>query len=157
WPDSTAGVLVGTSAASQQIFPVATTDGANGVVVGWTDNNAGPFTADIYAQRLDATGALKFGASEDPVITNAGAQTLSGIVPSAAHGAIFVWGDFSFDGLNLNSNIYAQRLDGSGNAQWASNGVQICGSGVAFIPLISRDGLDGAIIGWVDTRGTPDT
>jgi len=50
------GVLLCT-AAPEQNFPAAVTDGAAGAIVAWLDTRSGDF--DVYAQRVDASGARR--------------------------------------------------------------------------------------------------
>ncbi|MBK9777161.1 MAG: T9SS type A sorting domain-containing protein [bacterium] len=57
------GVAIGTAANTQDQTKIAT-DNAGGAVVAWRDNRTG--SADIYAQRLSARGAL----GSEPVIAN---------------------------------------------------------------------------------------
>jgi hypothetical protein len=46
-----------------------------------------------------------------------------------------------------------QRLNASGVAQWAANGVVVCGEGSdQQQPAIAPDGAGGAVLGWVDVR-----
>lgn len=64
-----AGVTV-ISAAGNQSFSQIASDGASGVWIAWTDNSA-----DIYAQRVDADGNLRLGASGVAVSAATGNQT----------------------------------------------------------------------------------
>ena len=72
------------------------------------------------------------------------------IVSDGAGGAIITW----YDGrshLKYPYDIYAQRVDASGNPLWGTNGVAICeASRNELYPAIASDGLGGAIIAWQD-------
>jgi hypothetical protein len=67
-------------------------------------------------------------------------------------GTIICWQD----GRNFATterNIYAQRIDANGTAQWAANGVAIVtASGRQANPRMDDDGAGGAIITWLDYR-----
>lgn len=83
------------------------------------------------------------------VCTNAGDQTNTAIVTDGSGGAIVVWSD----NRSGNYDIYAQRLNVSGVAQWAANGVPICtAAGDQFFPIVISDGSGGAVITWTDYR-----
>lgn len=66
-----------------------------------------------------------------------------------AGGVIIAW----VDARNGNEDIYAQRLDSSGNTKWQTNGVVICNaSNNQNNPRIISDGIGGAIVVWEDER-----
>jgi hypothetical protein len=69
-------------------------------------------------------------------------------------GAIVTWADRRNGGVD---DIYAQRVDASGNVQWTADGVAICTAmnGQTF-PTIASDGNGGAIIAWFDARPDAD-
>ncbi|MFX1499220.1 MAG: hypothetical protein ACFFBH_17020 [Promethearchaeota archaeon] len=60
-------------------------------------------------------------------------------------GAIITWEDHRRGGY---SDIYAQRVDSSGNIMWKPNGVSIYNSTYYTYPQICSDGNGGAIISW---------
>jgi len=53
-----------------------------------------------------------------------------------------------------NRNIYAQRVDASGNTMWTDNGISMCEPppGGQYNPAIVSDGRGGAIITWDDVN-----
>jgi hypothetical protein len=143
--------------AGYQAFPYIASDGAGGAIVTWWDSRNG--NSDIYAQRVDASGAIQWAANGVALCTEAGEQDDPQIISDAAGGAIVMWWDSG------NMNVYAQRVDASGAVQWATNGIPLCTTGSAFLPtppyeppcLITSDGAGGAIVTWVDHRnGTDD-
>ncbi len=72
------------------------------------------------------------------------------IVPDGSGGAIVTWEDVRSD---ANYDIYAQRVNGYGNALWLTNGVTICtASNDQNDPQIVSDGARGAIVAWEDAR-----
>jgi FlgD Ig-like domain len=142
------GVLL-CNATGDQINPAITSDGAGGAIISWGDARSG--TYDIYAQHINSLGALQWGATGAAVCTFAANQVTSQIVSDGAGGAIIVWGD-SRPGAT--QDIYAQRVNFAGAAQWTANGVAVCNAandqGAA---RIVSDGAGGAIIAWQDLRG----
>ena len=87
-----------------------------------------------------------------PVCTAGGEQHQPRACPDGMGGAIIAWMD-----IRSTAHIYAQRLDEMGRAQWALNGVIVCGAanGQAH-PQIVSDGAGGAIIVWEDFRANGD-
>lgn len=73
------------------------------------------------------------------------------ITSDSAGGAIIVWLDY---GSNITTaDLYAERLDTSGNSLWALNGVPICTQPLGqATPAIISDEANGAIVTWQDNR-----
>lgn len=126
-------------------------DGTGGGVVAWTDErNGGPDEADVYAQRVNALGAVQWTPNGVPVCTEASAQLGSGIVADAAGGVVVTWEDWR---NNTDSDIYAQRVDASGATRWTVNGVALCtATGEQAVSIIASDGVGGGIVAWDDGR-----
>lgn len=74
------------------------------------------------------------------------------IVTDGSDGAIITWVDLP---NSTTSNIYAQRVNSTGNTLWTSNGVYISGVGSPVAPAITSDGFGGAVIAWEDNRNGP--
>jgi hypothetical protein len=115
------GVAVRTTAADgvngAKTFLVP--DGANGAFIAWTRDRS---TSNERAmlQRMSAAGARLFGDSAFELPAVRSDQNL-GLASDGAGGIVVVWAQVltPFD-------IYAQRIDASGNVQWAAGGVGIC-------------------------------
>src|SRR5678815_1893484 len=74
------------------------------------------------------------------------------IVSDDAGGAIVVWRDYR----GGTGDIYAQRVDASGNPQWTANGIGVClETHAQDWPTIVSDGVGGAIVAWEDGRNYP--
>jgi hypothetical protein len=74
------------------------------------------------------------------------------IVSDGVGGAIITWYE-ARDWETSMIDIYAQRVDASGNVLWPVNGVPVCTtSGNQMAPEIVTDGAQGAIIAWTDFR-----
>jgi hypothetical protein len=120
-------------------------------IITWEDGRNGNY--DIYAQKIDSSGNLLWGANGVVICNKLSNQKNPKIITDDAGGAIIVWEDsatFYFD-------IYAQRISSSGSAMWATNGVPICtASNQQQNPTLDLDGLGGAIITWQDKRSNVD-
>ncbi len=135
-------------AAGNQSYPTITSDGAGGAIITWYDRRSGS-NDDIYAQRVDASGAVQWTSDGVAICSAAGNQNSPTITSDGAGGAIIIW----CDRRSGSSNIYAQRVDASGAVQWTSDGVAICPSlNAQNSPEIISDGAGGAIIMWRDLR-----
>jgi hypothetical protein len=139
------------TATNFQDRPKIISDGAGGAIVAWYDWRNG--SNDIYAQRVDISGAIQWTADGEALCTAAGNQSDPRLVSDGAGGAIVTWQD-SRSGI---VDIYAQRVNASGDVQWTTDGEPICNAiGEQYNPAIASDGAGGAIIAWTDTRGGVD-
>ncbi|HEY6866338.1 MAG TPA: hypothetical protein VI792_03720, partial [Candidatus Eisenbacteria bacterium] len=148
WPVD--GLPVCTSPGEQR-SPTLVDDGEGGVIVVWQDARGSD--NDVYAQRLDATGAIVAGwiPGGVPLCTAPGDQLYPQATPDRAGGVIATWQD----GRSGDFHIYAQHLAGDGTlAQgWIADGLGVCtAAGSQLVPRIVADGSGGAIIAWVDSR-----
>jgi len=93
--------------------------------------------------------------SDDPtentaICTATGDQSSPQIVSDGSGGYIITWTDYR---NGSSSDIYAQRVDSSGTAQWTANGVAVCtATSSQYSPQVVSDGSGGAIITWYDYR-----
>jgi hypothetical protein len=128
--------------------PVLVSDGSGGAIIAWEDARSP--SSGIYAQRVDASGAVLWTANGVPVLSITGGQHVR-IESDGAGGAIIAWTDYR-NGLSV-SDIYAQRLDASGNALWAVNGVP-ASAAAEYQQLgdIVSDDSGGAMMVWNDYR-----
>ncbi|MBU8922174.1 MAG: T9SS type A sorting domain-containing protein [Bacteroidales bacterium] len=142
------------TAANEQNWPCIVSDGAGGAIIAWHDVRNG-FQLDIYAQRIDATGAALWTTDGVALCTAIGDQYDTEIVSDGAGGAIVWW----IDRRNVVfSDLVAQRIDAAGVVQWNIDGVPICqvfGDYITepFSKGLVSDGAGGAIATWQDTRG----
>jgi hypothetical protein len=124
--------------------PILIADGAGGVIAAWPDLRSA-VSLDIYAQRVNSTGALLWGASGAAVCIAVNDQTLPALVSDGAGGAIVAWRDERaiFD-------VYMERLNSTGAPQWGSGSGVLLGSTTnsAEAPGIIADGAGGAIAAW---------
>ncbi len=137
------------TALNDQESPQLIPDGTGGAILAWEDSRGGT-TFDIYAQRVDSTGALLWSADGIAVSTAANNQRALQLIPDGAGGAILAWQDFRGGST---SDIYAQRVDGAGALLWSANGIAVstAANNQGVLQLIP-DGAGGAIIAWEDFR-----
>ncbi|MDD4857224.1 MAG: hypothetical protein PHD74_03860 [Candidatus Krumholzibacteria bacterium] len=146
---ATDGVAVCTAAEDQDNVRMVS-DGAGGSIIVWADKRSG--VSHIYAQRIDADGNVLWAPDGISVCTASIEQTYPQIIASGVPGgAIIAWWD-NRTGYN-NSDIYAQAVDGDGNALWTSDGVPVCAAdGNQYNTVLIPDGAHGAILSWEDNR-----
>jgi hypothetical protein len=150
-------------APGHQTSAVSVSDGAGGVLVAWEDDRTRSGRSDVYAQRLGPTGTPLW--TVDGVVIAAAPDEVSGapanrlnpaIISDGAGGAIVAW----LDDRRSQRDVYAQRVDASGNALWATNGVPVgtacwtgggCSNWKHDLRMVS-DGAGGAIITWREER-----
>lgn len=129
-------------------------DGSGGAFFVWVDRRG--TDADLYASRLDASGARAPGwpAEGVPLCTVAGDQTEPRIAFDGVGGALVVWQD----GRDGAADLYAQRLtrDATLGFGWDVRGVPVCTApGVQADVGIVPDGVGGGFIVWADYRSGP--
>jgi hypothetical protein len=120
--------------------PHIVSDGAGGAVLAWKRADG---SGDIYAQRINASGALLWNPAGVPVSTAPGNQDLFQLVSDGNGGAIAVWRD----DRSGNPEAYAQQIDGSGTPMWTTDGVLIS-SGPVTILRASADGYGGVLVAY---------
>jgi len=143
---------------SDQTTPKVVPDDAGGVIVVWQDSRACTGSGDIYAQRLDASGAPLWSADGVVVCSAPGEQSFPQVVRDLSGGAVIFWEDLR---TGSEHDIYAQRIDSSGHLLWSSGGVAMCTDpneqqfGYTNNSVVS-DGAGGGLVAWLDYRlGSP--
>ena len=102
------GVAICTTDSNKQMLAI-TRDGVGGTIIAWNDNRKGNY--DIYAQRVNAAGAVQLAANGVPVCIAGGDQSWPGIVDDGAGGGIITWEDGRSSISSFNDHIYAQKVD----------------------------------------------
>ncbi|NQT29648.1 MAG: hypothetical protein HQ596_03660 [Candidatus Saganbacteria bacterium] len=137
---------------SRQTKPLMIRDGAGGAIVTWQDDRDVLSLKDIYAQRISQNGELLWGSKGKIVISANGDQIDQAMIPDGMGGALLAWTDYRRG--DRNPNIYAQRINSSGEPLWQKDGVLVCGApDVQRSPKLIGDGEGGAIISWTDKGG----
>jgi hypothetical protein len=125
-------------------------DGAGGAVICWEDYRSG--NADVYAQRLNSSGAAQWAAGGVVACGAAGAQPAPGIATDGADGAIIAWRDAR---SGISYDVYAQRLDPDGGVMWGTDGVAICASDMDETrAVLTRSTPGQAIVSWTSYSPT---
>lgn len=137
------GVVV-CAAPGRQLFMRGITDQRGGAIFGWDDRRLSEGDIDIYARRVDASGAVLWTPDGVVVSNRGGVQVGPTLVTDGAGGGILAWQDYR-SGLEV--SCFAQQIGGGGQlgVRLPSNGCQpdLCGfaytdfgdapeSGVAF-------------------------
>ncbi len=149
-PDTGRAICVDTL---EQYRPRLTTDGKGGVILGWFDYRNGPlfpFNIDIYGQRVDSTGNIKWTPNGKNICDAQYSQINTAIISDGNFGAIYTWDDRRAGTSTY--DIYAQRVDSSGNLLWGADDAPVSiATGNQYGPQIVP-ALNGAIICFEDTR-----
>ncbi len=83
------------------------------------------------------------------ICTATNSQQFPQIIPDGNDGAIIVWQDYR----NNNWDIFAQKVNANGVAQWTANGVNACVSNASQTDaVIASDDSGGVFIAWRDSR-----
>lgn len=126
-------------------------DGRGGLLVGWADAR---LQSDIYAQRLDPTGARLWSASGEVVCNGPGTHAFPSIAADGRGGALLAWED---DRNGGGTDIYAQRIDSLGAARWTPGGIGACtASSSQYQPTVVSNPDTAGIVIWQDLRGSTD-
>ena len=121
-------------------------DGASGAIAAWSDARSG--INDIYAQRVNNAGTLQWGAGGMAVCTATSWQWLSGLAADGSGGAVLSWSDER----NGFADVYAQRVNSAGTAQWTANGVQVVSAARGQYEAALHSVAGAAVLVWTDFR-----
>lgn len=150
---TTDGVPI-THIANDQTSPVLASDGHNGALIAWQDMRNGT-DANIFAQRVSSNGVPLWNTNGITICAATGTQDAVQIAGDGQGGAIIVWED---NRSGDHYDVYAQRVNASGNAMWAANGVKVTDAFVGNkkpVPVIASDGANGALIAWMNQSTAP--
>lgn len=130
-------------------IPEICSDGKGGAIITWDDTREWD-PPDIYVQSINSTGDTQWTPNGIAIAAEAGNQEFVQICSDDDGGAIITWADFKDSG---NGDIYAQRINSTGDIYWMINGSPVCMANESQLdPQISEDGFGGAIIVWLDFR-----
>jgi hypothetical protein len=131
------------TATGYQAAPHMIPDGEGGAIMVWEDGRGAYY--NIYAQHVDAHGNVQWETDGRFICTASGNQRFPKLASDGAGGAIITWYDYRGGG----ADIYAQRIDANGVAQWATNGVVVSNAtGDQLEPVVVSDDAGGAVICW---------
>lgn len=140
--------------AGEQLSVQLASDGDGGAVIVWTDHRDSP-TTDIYAQRVSFEGSTLW--PEDGVLV-CGASGDQGApqLTSFEGGAVIVWVD---DRAPSGFDVYAQRLNAFGAAQWQPDGIAVCTAlstqNAARVTSVGDVSPGSVLVHWTDSRTSP--
>lgn len=137
-------------AAKGQDNSHSVTDTKGGAIISWDDARTFTVTgSDVYAQRIKKNGYEKWLTNGVAICTHTATQKSSALISSGTDGsAIITWEDNRAG----NYDIYAQKIDSSGNILWSTNGIAVCSKTTnQKNPKIASDNAGGAIIVWEDS------
>jgi hypothetical protein len=136
------------TAPDEQLTPRMVADGSGGAILVWDDYRT--LNADVYAQRLNASGAMLWPAGGVALCTDLAEQYSACMVSDGAGGAIVTWTDYRA----AEGDLYAQRVTSAGNVSWTPNGAVMCNAvGDQFDPTAAPDLANGMYLAWADARG----
>jgi len=125
-------------------------DGAGGAIICWLDQRNFGSGQDIYAQRVNASGLVQWLSNGIAVCTANTLQTAQQMIADGAGGAIIIWED-----RRAERDIYAQRFNNAGTAQWTTNGIPVCSAaGIQTEPQLAARLSGGVTIIWTDLRNS---
>jgi hypothetical protein len=144
------GVAVTTQADYQSIESVAE-DGAGGVVATF-DNDV---DYHVYSQRIISGGTTGWTVNGIRISSAAAEAVNPRVVADGLGNFIYCYIDYS----SLNTNLFAQKVNGAGVLQWVANGVPVCSnsSGLTSLPSIVRSNNGATILSWGDYRNFQST
>ncbi|MFY7900899.1 MAG: T9SS type A sorting domain-containing protein, partial [Chitinophagaceae bacterium] len=152
------GMNITAIATNNQSTPRIISDGVGGIIATWDDNRNATADQDIYAQRIDKDGNIKWTAGGIAVSAVSGSNQRSPVMTTDGNsGAIIAWQDLRTSATTSN-DIYTQRIDSNGVAKWTANGILVCNAAGSQPNSatggfsINDDGVGGAIIVWDDAR-----
>jgi hypothetical protein len=134
WSQSGAPV---SNSANDSLNAAALPDGVSGIFITWQDCPSGSAGCDIAMQHLNGSGQKTWGQSQLFVSQAPNQQLAPTLQPNGTGGALVMWTDCrayaDSSSCELNSDVYAQNVDGSGNPLWQLNGY----------PLLANPGNQG--------------
>ena len=144
---NTNGSAVSVESGNQSAVDM-TSDGIDGVILTWKDDRNGPF--DIYFQRADSNGVMRFSLGGNSMPLANFSQINPNIIGDGVGGAVIVWQDSTSAGWDIQSG----RIDTGGAILWTS----LVGTATddQTNPKNVPDGNGGAIFTWQDMRNTND-
>ena len=115
------------------------------IVVAWEDTRASASSIDIYAQKLDTTGAFKWNPA-GIVVDNSSFQTINPEMIQDNHDGVYITYGFS--------KGFVQHIDSTGQMLWGVNGQAVGGINADYNHHIADDGKNGIIATWEEQRST---
>ena len=142
------GIPIGKINGHNQFLPQIVSDGIGGAIIVWAGSRDNSLGTDIYAQRINSSGDVKWIANGIAICTAPKNQDNNYIVSDGEGGAIISWIDYR-NSATSGIDLYSQKINSTGVTQWTRNGTAICTAiGDQYISDITKDGKGGAIFTW---------
>ena len=136
------GVPISNCRSDRRLAP----DGAGGAIV---TSSAMTSYSDLFAHRFGPDGQHLWGQLGRLICGTVGSSSEHEVVADLHGGALIAWQD----DRSGRWDIYAKRIDASGNAVWATDGVPIStAAGHKSEPDLVLSSAESAIIAWTDSR-----
>jgi hypothetical protein len=162
------------SESSNQLRPIAISDGAGGAIVCYMDNTSGNY--DLLAKRVNSSGALVWSSATTICNASGNQPAYLETLGTATEYLQFVWhnlmilaADSNYFAIiwddprdSSNTDIYAQLIDLNGQTQWTSNGLAIAsasgsqGTDQFDVRAVKSDSSThpGIFVAWSDSRNS---
>lgn len=158
--------VISTTSANNQVAPQIISDLNSNFVITWTDTRNSPapssFGFDIYAQKINLSGAPQWTVNGVPVVSRIGTQGNSSggdvVLCNGTGGDVYVTFRDVLTTPSTQNDIYVQRLnssDGSISSPFNSYGLP-ASTNTATLSGINAisDGSGGLIVAWQDSRNS---
>lgn len=158
WGSGSPVTICGT-AGSDHFTPSAAADGSGGALIAWSEVTQPPpwWIDEIRVQKVDSSGSAQWAANGVVLVESLHGSGLA-VASDGAGGAYVAWEDLRNAGLINNDDIFAQHLNASGVAQWASGGINVSPADNLTAsqrrPKMVSDLAGGALVTFQDFRST---
>lgn len=156
WNDAATPVNLFSSADYSSVVDLIP-DGSGGVYITWVHYLLG-YATDLYLQRISPSGNLLFTPGGIKINASNGHYYSEGHLAADAGGVIITWTEQVLvpgNPIPSYAQVFAQRFNTAGVAQWAPAGVQVStAAGLRAQPEIIPDGSNGAFIAFADSRNS---
>ncbi|MBI4606879.1 MAG: hypothetical protein HY721_33365 [Planctomycetes bacterium] len=138
-------------------WPSAVSDGTGGAIIAWMRQDLPLVRGDIYAQRVDKEGLLRWGVEGLAIAWGDTHQVDPAMIEDGKGGAFLAWSHRrwidDYTSPVPSHDIFAQWLDSDGGARWGSGGIPIyqnLGSQSAPTLFLTGEGRDELLVLWDD-------
>jgi len=130
-------------------------DGGGGLIAVWYESFAGPYDFQVTAQRVDSSGAVRWGPAGVVVVgTNLGRVFEVSAVSDGRGGILVGWVMTPTESTGVDT-LCVQRLDSLGRPCWGSPGLVVMSDTLDIrSPKMCEDGSGGAYIAWSATESS---
>jgi hypothetical protein len=136
----------------QQMANALVSDNHGGFITAWLSAVRGYW--EVWLQRVGADGRIYWPRPGVRVAERGFGSPAHQLIPDGGGGAIVVWTDVRADTVfHSETDIYAQRVNASGQTLWPDQGVPVCTApSWQSLSSIAPDGAGGVIVLWRDRR-----